>query len=51
MHECTVIQAKSHGMWRRIWTLGVPGTLTEKDIREGKLSLELSGVFNWVLEG
>jgi putative DNA primase/helicase len=44
----------SHGMWRRIYIIPFPRTFTEAEMDrnlENKLTLELSGIFNWALEG
>jgi putative DNA primase/helicase len=49
-----VLPDNSHGMWRRIWLIPFPRTFTEAEIDrnlEDKLTLELSGIFNWALEG
>jgi putative DNA primase/helicase len=54
MNQLPVILDNSHGMWRRIWPIVFPRTFTEKDMDrnlESKLALELSGIFNWALEG
>jgi putative DNA primase/helicase len=54
MNKPPVISDQSHGMWRRIWVLKFNRRFTEKDMDrqlEEKLVSELSGIFNWALEG
>jgi putative DNA primase/helicase len=54
MNKPPVISDQSHGMWRRIWVLEFNRRFTEKDMDrqlEEKLVGELSGIFNWALEG
>jgi len=54
MNKPPVINDQSHGMWRRIWMLEFKRRFTEKDMDrqlEEKLTYELSGIFNWALEG
>jgi putative DNA primase/helicase len=54
MNETPSISDTSHGMWRRIYVVEFPRTFSEDemdvDLAE-KLSKELSGVFNWAMEG
>jgi putative DNA primase/helicase len=54
MNKPPIISDPSHGMWRRIWILEFNRRFTEKDMDrqlEEKLINELSGIFNWALEG
>jgi putative DNA primase/helicase len=54
MNEPPSIKDTSHGMWRRIWVITFPRKFKENEMDrqlEYKLSLELSGIFNWALEG
>ena len=54
MNKAPVIMDNSHGMWRRIYIIPFPRTFTEAEMDrnlESKLVLELSGIFNWALEG
>jgi len=54
MNKPPVITDQSHGMWRRIWVLEFNRRFTENDMDrplEEKLTSELSGIFNWALEG
>ncbi|MEI9477204.1 MAG: phage/plasmid primase, P4 family [Deltaproteobacteria bacterium] len=54
MNQAPIITDNSHGMWRRIWLIPFLRTFTEKEMDrnlESKLVLELSGIFNWALEG
>jgi putative DNA primase/helicase len=54
MNKPPVIADQSHGMWRRIWVLEFNRRFTEADMDrqlEEKLAAELSGIFNWALEG
>ena len=48
------LEEYSHGMWRRIWVITFPRELKDHEVDrqlESKLSKELSGIFNWALEG
>ena len=56
--ECPFIKrpiiSSAHGMWRRIWLIEFPRTFSEEEMDwdpESKLIGELSGIFNWTLEG
>ena len=54
MNKAPIIMDNSYGMWRRIWVIPFPRTFTEAEMDrklESKLALELSGIFNWALEG
>jgi putative DNA primase/helicase len=54
MNQAPIITDNSYGMWRRIWLIPFPRTFTEREMDrnlESKLALELSGIFNWALEG
>ena len=54
MNKRPEIMDQSHGMWRRIWVLEFKRRFTESDMDrqlEEKLAGELSGIFNWALEG
>jgi len=54
MNEAPSINDTSHGMWRRIWIITFPRKFNEKEMDrrlEEKLIPELSGIFNWALEG
>lgn len=54
MNKPPVIADASHGMWRRIWLIEFPRKFEEHEMDlqlEEKLSLELSGIFNWALDG
>jgi putative DNA primase/helicase len=54
MNKPPVISDQSHGMWRRIWVLKFNKRFTEDNMDrqlEEKLVSELSGIFNWALEG
>jgi len=54
MNEAPSIKDTSHGMWRRIWVINFPRKFEEHEMDrrlEEKLILELSGIFNWALEG
>lgn len=54
MNKRPNIMDQSHGMWRRIWVLEFNRRFTEADMDlqlEEKLVGELSGIFNWALEG
>ena len=54
MNQLPSIEDNTHGMWRRIHVIEFPKRFTENemdvDLTE-KLSNELSGIFNWALEG
>jgi putative DNA primase/helicase len=54
MNQAPIITDNSYGMWRRIWLIPFPRTFTDREMDrnlESKLALELSGIFNWALEG
>ena len=54
MNKVPIITDHSHGMWRRILVIEFPRTFSEEEMDrdlEGKLIRELSGIFNWALEG
>lgn len=54
MNKLPIINDSSHGMWRRLWIIEFDRIFTkaEEDHElEEKLSRELSGIFNWALEG
>jgi len=54
MNKAPIITDQSHGMWRRIWIVEFNRRFTQEDMDrelEGKLANELSGIFNWALEG
>ena len=54
MNKVPNILDNSHGMWRRIWMIEFPRTFSEEEMDrdlESKLAKELSGIFNWALEG
>ena len=54
MNETPAIKDNSHGMLRRIYIIEFPRTFTEKEMDlelTEKLSRELSGIFNWAMEG
>lgn len=54
MNETPAIKDNSHGMMRRIYIIEFPRTFTEKEMDlqlTEKLSRELSGIFNWAMEG
>jgi putative DNA primase/helicase len=54
MNELPNIEDNTHGMWRRIHVIEFPHKFTEDkmdvELTE-KLRAELSGIFNWALEG
>ncbi len=54
MNELPNIEDNTHGMWRRIHVIEFPHKFTEDkmdvELTE-KLRTELSGIFNWALEG
>jgi putative DNA primase/helicase len=54
MNKLPIISDSSHGMWRRIWIIEFDRIFTEAEEdreMEEKLARELSGIFNWALEG
>jgi len=54
MNKAPMIEDTSHGMWRRIWIVEFPRRFEEHEMDrelEDKLKNELSGIFNWALEG
>jgi len=54
MNKAPMIEDTSHGMWRRIWIVDFPRRFEEHEMDrelEDKLRNELSGIFNWALEG
>ena len=54
MNKLPIINDSSHGMWRRLWIIEFDRIFTEAEEDhelEDKLSRELSGIFNWALEG
>ena len=54
MNETPTIDDSSHGMWRRIYIITFPRTFSETEMDvylTEKLRRELSGIFNWALEG
>jgi P4 family phage/plasmid primase-like protien len=54
MNKLPNVTDTSHGMWRRIWLIEFPRTFSEEEMDrdlESKLIGELSGIFNWALEG
>jgi P4 family phage/plasmid primase-like protien len=54
MNKAPMIEDTSHGMWRRIWIVEFPRRFEEHEMDrelEDKLRNELSGIFNWALEG
>lgn len=54
MNETPTIADTSHGMWRRIYIIEFPRTFSEDEMDvelTEKLSNELSGIFNWAMEG
>lgn len=54
MNEFPVIDDSSHGMWRRLYFIDFPRTFSEQEMDVNlteKLQQELSGIFNWALEG
>ena len=54
MNKPPIITDTSHGMWRRIWVITFPKKFEPHEMDrqlEYKLSLELSGIFNWAIEG
>jgi len=54
MNELPLIEDSSHGMWRRIYVIDFPRRFKEDEMDvhlTEKLKSELSGIFNWALEG
>lgn len=54
MNKAPNITDPSHGMWRRIMVIDFPRIITEEEMDrelEIKLAQELSGIFNWAIEG
>ena len=54
MNEAPEIKDTSHGMWRRIMVIDFPRLISEDEMDRGleeKLTSELSGIFNWALDG
>jgi P4 family phage/plasmid primase-like protien len=54
MNETPSIDDPTHGMWRRVYLIDFTRTFSEKEMDMGlteKLINELSGIFNWTLEG
>ena len=54
MNTLPEIEDNTHGMWRRIHVIEFPRKFSEKEMDvelTGKLLNELSGIFNWALEG
>jgi putative DNA primase/helicase len=54
MNEAPVIEDSSYGMWRRLYIINFPRRFSEheKDVHlTESLKTELSGIFNWALEG
>jgi putative DNA primase/helicase len=54
MNEIPTIDDTSHGMWRRIYIIEFPKTFNEDEMDVfliDKLKNELSGIFNWAIEG
>ncbi|RJR43992.1 MAG: hypothetical protein C4576_13810 [Desulfobacteraceae bacterium] len=54
MNDIPAIDDNSEGMWRRIYLIEFPRTFKEEEMDVNlseKLSAELSGIFNWALEG
>ena len=54
MNEMPQIDDSSYGMWRRIFPIEFPRTFSDEEMDEcmtEKLQKELSGIFNWALEG
>jgi putative DNA primase/helicase len=54
MNTLPEIDDNTHGMWRRIHVIEFPRTFKESEMDvelTGKLIDELSGIFNWALEG
>lgn len=54
MNKIPSIDDNSHGMWRRLYIIEFPKTFSEEEMDvhlTQKLRNELSGIFNWALEG
>jgi putative DNA primase/helicase len=54
MNDYPLIDDASHGMWRRIYIINFPRKFTEAEMDvhlTEKLKQELSGIFNWAIEG
>ena len=54
MNEAPLIEDSSHGMWRRLYIIDFPKCFTESEMDvhlTETLRGELSGIFNWALEG
>jgi putative DNA primase/helicase len=54
MNTLPEIEDNTHGMWRRIQVIEFPRKFAESEMDvelTGKLLAELSGIFNWALEG
>ena len=54
MNQLPRIEDNTHGMWRRIHVIEFPHKFTEDEMdveMTEKLRTELSGIFNWALEG
>jgi putative DNA primase/helicase len=54
MNDYPLIDDASHGMWRRIYIINFPKKFAEKEMDvhlTEKLKMELSGIFNWAIEG
>jgi putative DNA primase/helicase len=54
MNTLPEIEDNTHGMWRRIYVIEFPHKFSEREADvelTGKLLDELSGIFNWALEG
>ena len=54
MNEAPVIEDSSYGMWRRLYIINFPRRFKEHEMDvhlTEKLKSELSGIFNWALDG
>jgi putative DNA primase/helicase len=54
MNEIPTIDDTSHGMWRRVYIIEFPKMFSEDEMDVflvDKLKNELSGIFNWAIEG
>jgi putative DNA primase/helicase len=54
MNTLPEIEDNTYGMWRRIYVIEFPHKFSEREADvelTGKLLAELSGIFNWALEG
>ena len=54
MNEAPVIEDSSYGMWRRLYIINFPKRFSEHEMDvhlTEKLKTELSGIFNWALQG